>query len=129
MRSRFVIIIAVVLAILAFATIATATIVTRQYAVVRFARPTIVAGSIVSGPVLFVHDDARMARGLPCTTVYRYRDGRQGDKLAEFMCVPRWADRAEEFTATCARNGMTGPDVLTEYQFKGDSEAHGVPWR
>jgi hypothetical protein len=128
MRSRF-LIGTFVLVVLALATVAATTAVTRQYAVVRFVRPTIVAGSIVSGPVLFVHDDERMVRGLPCTMVYSYRDGQQGDKIAEFMCIPKWTAPAQEFTATCARSGINGPDVLTEYQFKGDSEAHGVPWR
>ncbi len=128
MRSRF-LILAMALAILGLAALSAAMIVTKQAAVVRFTRPTIVAGSIVTGAVVFVHDDARMVRGLACTAVYRYEDGSTGEKLAEFMCLPKWTARAAEFTVRCARSSLSGPDVLVEYQFKGDAEAHGVPWR
>jgi hypothetical protein len=45
---------------------------TRKSAIVRFITPTIVAGSIVMGTVVFEHDDARMAVGKSCTRVYLY---------------------------------------------------------
>ena len=41
----------------------------RQWAVVYLQEPTLIGSTIVQGPVLFTHDDARMARGEPCTTV------------------------------------------------------------
>lgn len=101
----------------------------KQSALVEFRRPTIVAGTIIGGKVVFAHDDERMARGEPCTTVYQYVPGQQGKKLVEFMCKPTRAPRADNFTARCAMAGVNGPDVLTEYQFGGDTESHGVPWR
>ena len=45
---------------------------TRQWMTVNFQRPTLVAGVIISGPALIVHDDAKMQKGEACTTVYRF---------------------------------------------------------
>jgi hypothetical protein len=101
----------------------------RQAAVVRFLKPTIIAGAAVMGAVVFEHDDARMARGEPCTTVYRYdaKTQARGDKLVEFMCTPKERPAAKEFTATCQK-APAGPERLVEYQFAGDLEGHGVPY-
>jgi hypothetical protein len=129
MRTRISIGVALIIAIAAIATITAGSLMpTRQSALVQLTRPTIIAGVIASGQVVFVHDHEKMANGEPCTTVYQYQSGEQGAKLVEFTCRPDQADRAEHFTARCAR-GISGPDVLVEYQFKGDSETHGVPWR
>ena len=129
MRTRISIGVALIIAVAAIATITAANLTpARQSALIDLARPTIIAGVVASGQVIFVHDDERMANGEPCTTVYQYQSGKQGKKLVEFMCKPEQADRAEHFTARCAR-GISGPDVLVEYQFKGDTETHGVPWR
>ena len=102
---------------------------TRQAAVVRFLKPTIIAGAAVIGPVVFEHDDARMARGEPCTTVYQYdikTEGR-GKVLVEFMCKPQARDLTKTFEARCQKS-PAGPDRLMEYQFAGDTEGHGVPY-
>jgi hypothetical protein len=117
----------VVFAILAVT--AVAAVPTRQAAVVRFLNPTIIAGAAVMGPVVFEHDDARMARGEPCTTVYHYDAKRQarGKVIVEFMCQPKFAEVPKEFVARCIK-APAGPDRLMEYQFKGDNEAHGVPY-
>src|SRR5438045_2020778 len=129
MRTRISIGVALILAVAGIATMTAGSLMpTRQSALVQLARPTIIAGAIVSGQVIFVHDDEKMANGEPCTTVYQYQSGQQGTKLVEFMCKPNQVDRAEHFTARCAR-GISGPDVLVEYQFKGDTETHGAPWR
>ncbi len=129
MRSRVLIGAAAVLTVLAATIAATSRMPARQSAVVQFARPTIIAGTIITGKVVFVHDDNKMMNGEPCTTVYRYEQGREGTKIVEFMCKPTRTARVENFTARCARTGATGPDVLSEYQFGGDTESHGVPWR
>jgi len=101
----------------------------RQSAIVDLGRPTIIAGAVVTGKIVFVHDADKMASGEPCTAVYQYERGTQGKKLVEFMCRPTQALRAEHFAARCTRALSGGPDVLTEYQFAGDTESHGVPWR
>ena len=42
-----------------------------KWAAVNLTETTLIAGAFVSGPVVFVHDDERMARGEPCTSVHR----------------------------------------------------------
>ena len=98
-----------------------------KWANVNLTEPTSIAGLFVTGPVIFVHDDAKMAEGEPCTGVYRFvpRKG-PAEELVSFHCKPRWGTAPERFTVATKRNPY-GPRILTEYQFAGDSEAHGVP--
>ena len=98
-----------------------------KWAAVNLKHTTVIAGAFVSGPVVFVHDDARMARGEPCTSVHRFDPAKgPGEELVGFHCKPRWTKAPGTFTtATTAR--PDGPPVMTEYQFAGDEEAHGVP--
>lgn len=91
-----------------------------------FQRPTLIAGTVVSGQVVIVHDDDRMARGEACTTVHRSDRGRQGEKLVEFMCTPIKRAAPAGFLVRRAHVSAS-QDRLTEYQFKGDTESHGVP--
>jgi len=127
MRTRFLVGALIVFAILAVT--AVAAVPTRQAAVVRFLTPTIIAGAAVMGPVVFEHDDAKMARGEPCTTVYQYDAKQQarGKVIVEFMCAPKIREVTKEFEARCIK-APAGPNRLVEYQFKGDTEAHGVPY-
>jgi hypothetical protein len=100
-----------------------------KWAIVNLTEPTMIAGKIVSGPVVFVHDDAKMARGEPCTSVHRFlTDKGVGEELVAFHCKPRWSNAPAKFTAATNRDAI-GPRTLTEYQFAGDVEAHGVPAR
>ncbi len=102
---------------------------TRQQGVAYFARPTQVAGQIVFGKTLIVHDDEKMARGEPCTTLYRTKNGKP-EELVSFMCKPEERPPIEKFTVKCARNRFNDmTDVLVEYQFAGETEAHVVPER
>ena len=100
-----------------------------KWAMVNLTDTTQIADAFVSGPVVFVHDDDRMARGEPCTSVHRY-DSRKGigEEIVAFHCKPRWTRAPGRFTAATRRT-PDGPPVLTEYQFAGDTEAHGVPRR
>ena len=104
-------------------------VATRQTAVVRFMRPTIIAGVHALGAVVLEHDEARMARGEPCTYVYHYdaKNNARGDVLVAFHCVRQTRPRATQFDASLQRSSPTGPDRLLEYQFEGDTEGHGVP--
>jgi hypothetical protein len=103
----------------------------RRTAVVRFVKPTIIAGAAVMGPVVFEHDDGRMARGEPCTTVYQYNASKRtlGKILVEFMCLPQEREVTSKFVASCSRPSPSEPDRLIEYQFAGETEGHGVPYR
>ena len=98
-----------------------------QSAIANFTDPVLVARTLVSGPVLIVHDDEKMARGEACTTFYRF-DKKEGPKeaLVSFHCKPRRASRVDATTFTTAATEI-GVKQLVEYQIAGDSEAHGVP--
>ena len=100
-----------------------------QSAIVTFNEPTEVAGVFVNGTVLITHDDT-MSLTEPCTTIYRL-DPVKGaqEELVSFACVPAERDRAETFTFRTRRDPMTGCAQLVEFQFAGDTEAHGVPYR
>jgi hypothetical protein len=101
----------------------------RQWAVVYLAEPTLIGSTIVQGPVLFTHDDAKMARGEPCTTV-RLVEPAVGlaEEIAAFRCVPVRRNVVHTFTLRTRPNTEMGLGcVLLEYQFAGDSEGHGVP--
>jgi hypothetical protein len=101
----------------------------RQWAVVYLKEPTLIGSTIIEGPVLFIHDDRKMARGEPCTTVQLF-DPATGplDEVAMFHCIPTPRGVARTFTIRTQPNVALGFGcVLTEYQFAGDAEGHGVP--
>jgi hypothetical protein len=99
----------------------------KQWSPVFFAQPTVVAGRVIQGAVMFVHDDQRMAEGGACTSVYRF-DPASGPKelIVSFMCKPERTKVVDKFTASCIRDGGN-LQILTAYQFAGETEAHGVP--
>lgn len=100
-----------------------------KWAVVNLRQTTVVAGAFVSGPVVFVHDDARMARGEPCTSVHQFDDKKGvGEEIVAFHCKPRWTKAPAQFTQAITTRA-DAPPVMTEYQFAGDAEAHGIPRR
>ena len=101
----------------------------QKWSIVNFRDPVSVAGQLVMGPVLIVHDDSKMAHGEPCTTFYRF-DPATGPKevLASFHCVPKQTDRVAATTLTTYAS-EAGCRKLIEYQIAGDSEAHVVPDR
>lgn len=99
-----------------------------RWAAINLAEPTLIAGSFVYGPILVEHDDARMARGEPCTVIYRFQPGKGlGKEITSFHCKPRWGDNTVDLFALSTRRNQNGDCVLVEYQFAGDVEAHGVP--
>jgi len=100
----------------------------QHWVITTLLRPTLIAGIAAQGTVLIVHDDDLMAKGEPCTSVYRFDPARgRQEKLVSFMCTPAQRDVVEKFTITCTKTAMSGVDVLAEYQFPGDKEAHEVP--
>lgn len=98
-----------------------------KWAIVNLTDATVIAGAFVSGPVVFVHDDAKMARGAPCTSVHEF-DAQKGlgKEIVAFHCKPRWTKAPARFTQATATR-PDGARVMTEYQFAGDKEAHGIP--
>ena len=102
-----------------------------QIAVMNLTEPTLIGSTIVDGPVVFVHDMDRMARGEPCTSILLYEPGQgSAEELVSFHCVPRETERARVFTVKTEPNLVAGFGcVLTAYQFAGDTEEHGIPPR
>jgi len=101
----------------------------RQWAIVYLQEPTLIGSTIVQGPVIFTHDDDKMARGEPCTTVQLFEPGKgPAEPIASFHCTPTRRAPVHAFTIRTRPNTQDGFGcVLTEYQFAGDSEGHGVP--
>lgn len=132
MRSRLLAVTWLLVGVLGVGTIATSgdgIAPRRQWAVVYLAEPTLIGSTIVQGPVLFTHDDAKMARGEPCTTV-RLVEPTVGptEEIAAFHCVPVRRNVVHTFTLRTRPNTEMGLGcVLMEYQFVGDTEGHGVP--
>ena len=103
----------------------------RKAALFNFLRPTLVAGAIVRGPTVIVHDDEKMARGEACTTVYRYdrkAPRGEGDEVVSFHCKPTPRPIATKAQVHTERF-TSGFDELLEYQLVGETEGHGVPQR
>jgi hypothetical protein len=101
----------------------------RQSAVVWLKEPTLIVSTIIQGPVMFTHDDDKMARGEPCTTVHLWEPGKgRGEDVASFHCTPTARKPVGKFTFRTEPNVELGFGcILKEYQFAGDSEGHGVP--
>jgi hypothetical protein len=97
-----------------------------QWTIVNFQEPVLVKGQFVMGKVLIVHDNARMARGEPCTTFYRFDTAGPKEELVSFHCTPKKTGAAATTTFTTV-SSEPGCKRLVEYQIAGDTEAHGIP--
>ena len=95
----------------------------RQSAIVTFPDPVLVGGTIVMGRIQIVHDEDRMARGEPCTQVYRLAKGKQPEEVVSIHCKRVSRPIADQLTL-----GMRTMDprfrTLTSYQFRGSDYAH-----
>jgi hypothetical protein len=75
-----------------------------------------------------VHDEDKMTRGEPCTALYRVGTrARPLEEVVSFHCLPRERTVVPSFRMAVSSNPALGVDTLTEYQFGGDAEGHGVP--
>ena len=99
----------------------------KQKAVMRFNEPVVLRGVTLHGEYLFVHDDDAMDRGEACTYVYKGTAERAGNLVISFHCIPVERPRASYFSVSSIE---VSPGVfeVREYQFKGDIEAHAVPF-
>lgn len=96
-----------------------------QQALVLFYKPVRVAGKLMMGKYIIEHDTDRMARGEPCTHIYDFYSRKL---VASFHCTHLTRPRTSEGTVS-VRPRHELPGVLTEFQFAGDTDAHGVPAR
>jgi hypothetical protein len=100
----------------------------KQWAIVTFTDPVALRGHVLMGGYLVVHDDERMAKGEPCTSIYEFDFARGPQALdQEFMCQPSKREICAKTTFTVRHDPVRGINRVTEYQFAGDAEVHGVP--
>jgi hypothetical protein len=95
----------------------------RQEVMVWFQRPVLVGRSILQGQYIIQHDNERMARGEPCTHIYAYND--RTKPVVTFHCTHIEREKAKTSTVVV----QTGVDMqkLQEFQFAGETAAHGFP--
>lgn len=98
----------------------------KQKATIQFNQPVIMQGVTLKGEYLFLHDDSAMTRGEACTRVYKGNAEMPSKLILAFHCVPMNRAKSDYFIV---RTNQVAPGVneVSEYQFKGDTEAHGVP--
>ena len=103
----------------------------QQSAIVRFERPTWVTSRMLIGTYVIVHDEGNMARGEPCTALYLVGTGTHPlEEVVSFHCIPRERKAVPSFTTAVISKPafrIDTFDTLSEFQFAGDSEGHGVP--
>ena len=98
----------------------------KQRATAQFNQPVVVQGVTLKGEYLFVHDEVVMARGEACTRIYKGNAEIASNLVVEFHCVPIQHDVAKYFVVRTQQRA-DGLIEVTEFQFKGDTEAHAVP--
>jgi hypothetical protein len=132
MRSRIIAGSLLLLGVFAAGTIATSgdgVAPPRQWAIATFTDPVMVTDQILMGSYLIVHDDAKMERGEPCTSFYRF-DSAKGpqEEIVSFHCTPATRQAGDKLKLTRSESRLpVGIARLTEYQFAGDCEGHGIP--
>ena len=97
----------------------------RQLAEVWFHRPVLVGKSILQGRYVIEHDNDRMARGEPCTHIYAFDDRQK--PVAAFHCTHLERDRADQNMVVLVPALDGSMQKLTEFQFAGETAAHGYP--
>ena len=102
-------------------------------AVVDIPDKTKLVKSELLGKYIFIHDDAKMARGEACLYVYRYRvdpngkpEAKPENLVVSFHCEPIERPKANETVLTYGVTDI-GSLELREIQFTGSSKGHRVP--
>ena len=98
----------------------------KQKATIQFNHPVVLQGVTLKGVYLFMHDNSAMTRGEACTRVYKGEAEIPSKLVAAFHCVPLERTKSAYFFVR-TQQVAPGVEVVSEYQFKGDTEAHGVP--
>ena len=99
-----------------------------ESAVVEFAETVKLQGALLRGEYLVLHDEQRMARGEPCTYIYRGNQLDETKLVVAFHCIHVNRDKALAFKVTLTRHSTPYevPEVQ-EIQFAGSTEGHMVP--
>lgn len=98
----------------------------RQSVIAWFMRPVKIGDRILLGQYVIEHDNARMARGEPCTHIYAASDRRI--PVVAFHCTHlKRASTKRATVEVVSTSDPTGLVKLTAFQFAGETAAHGVP--
>lgn len=130
MRRYALVVLLAALAMTAGLAVARASLVAQEWAVVNFKDPVLVGKYFLMGRHLILHDQEMMARGEPCTWIYEGSTPKPEKLVVAFHCRPIKRKPATGLTLSLVRLPSTpGVQELTEYQFAGSDEGHGVPQR
>jgi hypothetical protein len=119
---------AVVLLSNTFATTGRADNPRRERQVVEFTDTVILHGALLRGQYLIVHDEEMMARGEPCTYVYRGKTEQPEKLVVAFQCEHVERAKAKEFKVVIynQHTPYSTPEVR-EFQFSNSAAGHRVP--
>jgi hypothetical protein len=98
----------------------------KRQAVAEFTKPITVQGVVLKGTYLFVHDDAAMNRGDACTFIYEGEAPVRDKLVTSFHCIHIERAKSKNFIWR-SRETAPGTMELVEFQFSGETAAHGVP--
>jgi hypothetical protein len=98
-----------------------------HWAVINIQEPTRVGNYVLMGRYVIVHDDEEMALGRPCTTFYRIDGSGRKRAVVAFRCIPSLREAVNRLTLTTRTRKVGSVAELVDYQFAGETEAHGVP--
>lgn len=96
-----------------------------QTLTVNFMQPVRVGEAVLLGRYVIEHDDARMARGEPCTYIYAAADRRE--PVVTFHCTHLERKASEVSSVVVTPADVSGIRRLLEFQYGGDAAAHGMP--
>ena len=97
----------------------------RQQTDIWFKQPVKFGNKILQGHYVIEHDNDRMAKGDPCTHIYAFDDRTR--PVVTFHCTHLERPRVSQNTAVIVTKG--DHKVMTEFQFAGETAAHGNPLR
>ena len=101
----------------------------REYAKVHFTSPVRIGENVLMGDYVIEHDTDRMARGGPCTHIYSTKNMKE--PVVAFHCrhLLRPVNKLAQTKVTLRRdyNSVSQAYILTEFQYAGQREAHGIP--
>jgi hypothetical protein len=95
-------------------------------ALVEFPEPVKLAGVLLRGEYLIVHDEALMAKGMACTYIYRGKERIESNLVTSFHCIHADREEVKTFTVSFKRQPF-GLKEITEIQFAGSRDGHIVP--
>jgi hypothetical protein len=93
--------------------------------VVWFQRPVKIGTQVLFGKYVIEHDNARMARGEPCTYIYDTTTKQR--VVVTFHCIHLEQQAPDEATVVVRYHGDPAIQELVSFQFAGETAAHGVP--